>query len=155
MIHVVAKAATWPRRNIARGERFTAVRADEGRRCLVVARAMHQLERRALGKLSPPIAPLHEREEHRKEVKPLFGESVFLSSARTSDVLSNKDLLVNKLVQTVRQDVASDAQVIQHFGESPATEEDLTNNEQCPPLADDLEGLRDGALHVLKAHSFH
>ena len=76
-------------------------------------------------------------------------------TARTSDVLSNKDLLVNKLVQTVRQDVASDAQVIQHLGESPATEEDLTNDEQCPPLAYDLKGLSDGALHVLKADSLH
>ena len=140
MAHVVTKAAPWPRSNVASGQGFAAVGADESRRCLVVARAMHQLERRALGKLPPPIAPLHERQEHRKEVKPLFRESVFLSSARTSDVLSKKDLLVNKLVQTVGQDVASDAQVIQHFGESPATEEDLTNDKQCPPLADTATG---------------
>src|SRR4051794_28640645 len=112
---------------------------------------MHQLERCTVGKLPPLVAPLHQGEKHGKEVKSLLRETVFVASASTNDFVSNEDLLIDKLVQTVRQDVASDPQIIQHLGESPATEEDLTNDEQCPPLADDLEGLCDGALHILEA----
>src|SRR2546430_2045589 len=96
VIHVVTKAAAGPRRNIARGQRFAAVGADEDWPGLVVARAMNQFGRRAVGELPPPVAPLHQCYEHREELTTLFSEPVLVSCTGTGDVVSNEDLLVDK-----------------------------------------------------------
>jgi hypothetical protein len=61
----------------------------------------------------------------------------------------------HEVFQPLRQHVAGDAETLLEVVEPGDAEERVSHDQHRPPLADDLEALRDRAAHVLEALSSH
>jgi hypothetical protein len=65
--------------------------------------------------------------------------------------LLREDVLGDQLPQAVRQDVARDAQVVAEVREAADAEERLADDEERPPVPDEVEGAGDRARHRVEA----
>jgi hypothetical protein len=63
--------------------------------------------------------------------------------------------VVDEVRQPLVQHVARDAEALLEVVEARHAEEGVADDQHRPPLADDLESLRDRAVHVRKALAFH
>ena len=128
--------------------------ADSDEICDVAALAVHQLEGRPVWR-PPAVAPLPERDDHGPQVAALFGEDV-VEARRTlavGDPLEHA--LVDEVGEPLVEDVAGDAKSFLELVEPCHTHEGVADDQQAPPLADDLQALADGAVHLPEAGSLH
>src|SRR5205807_5796416 len=95
------------------------------------------------------------RRDHMPQVASLVGQSV---------VEPRRMLAVGNLHQDTRryqprealvEDVARDPETFLHLVKARDAEEHVANYQQRPPLTDDLEALRDRAVHLGEALAFH
>jgi hypothetical protein len=135
-------------------EGLAAVRADRHGRDDVPAGRVLGLHRRTAGR-RPPIAPLSHGHHHVPQVAALDGEPVI--RARRVIGVGNplEDLVVDEVVQALREDVAGNAQAGLEVIEARHAEEGIPDDEQAPPFPHELQALSDRAGRVLKAGPSH
>lgn len=120
----------------------------------MTALTMHQLQRGSV-RGSPPIAPLPQRDDHGPQVAALFREHVV--EARRALAVGDpfEHTLVDEMGQPLLEHVAGDAQAFLELVKSCHTHKGVPDDQQAPPLADDLEALADGAVHLTETGSLH
>ena len=120
----------------------------------MAALTVHQLERRTI-RSSPAVAPLSKRDDHRPQIAALFGEDVVV--ARRMLVVGHplEDAFVDEVGEALVEHVAGDAKPFLEVVETRHAHEGVANDQQAPPLADDLQALADGAVHLPEAGSLH
>jgi hypothetical protein len=57
--------------------------------------------------------------------------------------------------ESLVQDISRNAQPLLELVEAGNAQEDVTQDQHRPPLADHFEALRDGAMHLGEAFAFH
>lgn len=115
---------------------------------------MYQLQRRPVWR-SPAVAPLPQSDDHWPQVAALFREDVV--EARRMLVVGDpfEHALVDEMGQSLVEHVAGDTQAFLELIEPCHSHEGVTDDQQAPPLADDLEALADGAVHLPETGSLH
>jgi len=87
------------------------------------------------------------------EVNALLGQAILLKP--TVKRVLHKHPMFKKGVEPVGEDLLADAEVLTNLFESAHSEEDVAHDEQRPPLANNVQRLGDGAIHVVERCSLH
>ena len=66
-----------------------------------------------------------------------------------------EDAFVDEVGEALVEHVAGDAEAFLEVVETCHAHEGVANDQQAPPLADDLQALADGAVHLPEAGSLH
>lgn len=103
----------------------------------------------------PSITPAHQGGEYREQLEPSVGQHVLVPLGMVLVRLPLKDSMSDEALQAVGQHVAGEAYVCLEVIEPANPPKRFSQDEGCPPFADDLEGSGDGAGHVRKARSAH
>ena len=91
--------------------------------------------------------PAAEREHDRDELLSVLGELVDVRRRGGWQLAARDDPVALELTQPLAEDVRRDTrQAVTQIGESPRTEDELSQHEQRPALADEVEGAGDAAL---------
>ena len=114
----------------------------------VAAVSVLEQQRFTPGAEDPLVAPLTQRGEHWPQRTTLFGEDVVVAAAPLVVDAALEQARFHEGVETVGEDVARDAEPIDEVVEAAHTEEAVTQDQQRPPLTDDLESLGHRAVHV-------
>jgi hypothetical protein len=92
---------------------------------------------------NPLVPPLAERREDRPKRAAFFGEDVIETCPSLVIRPTLKHAGVDEPVETVRQDIASNAETPHEFVEAANAEERVAEDEQRPPLTYNVEGPGD------------
>src|SRR5690606_15058530 len=103
----------------------------------------------------PLVAPLPEGHHHRPQGGALPGEHVDVPAARLVVAAALHDPGLAEGVQPVREDVAGDAETTLEVVEPGHAEQGVADDQERPPLADDLERAGDRAVHVRERSPAH
>jgi acyl-CoA thioesterase len=103
----------------------------------------------------PLISPLPERRQHGPKGTALVREDVVETSPGLVIGAAFKHSGVNQPAEAVRQDVAGDPETLHEVVEAADAEEGVAHDEQGPPLAYDLQGLGDRAIHLRERNLAH
>jgi hypothetical protein len=87
----------------------------------------------------PPLSPVHEEREHRKEVQALVGQPVGIPIGVAA--VAGEDAEREEPAQPFAEDAGGDAQLVLKIGEPPDPQEGRHQQHGAPPVAEDLEGL--------------
>ena len=98
--------------------------------------------------VDPLVAPLAKRGDHGPQGAAFVGEQVVVAAPGLVVRTTFEDPCRDEGVESVAEDVARDPQALDEVVESADSEEGVAQDQQGPPLADQFEGLGDGALHV-------
>lgn len=120
----------------------------------MAALAMYQLQRGSV-RGSPAVAPLPQCDDHGPQVAALFREDVVEAGRALAVGDPFEDALVDEMGQSLVEHVAGDAQSFLELVETCDTHEGVADDQQAPPLADDLQALADGAVHLPETGSLH
>ena len=120
----------------------------------VAALAVHQLEGWAIWR-SPAVAPLPKCDDHWPEVAALFGQDIV--EARGTLVVGNplEHAFVDEMGEPSVEHVAGDAEAFLEFVETCDAQEGVADDQEAPPLTNDLQALADGAVHLPETRSLH
>ena len=91
------------------------------------------------------VPPLHQGQEADAELTPLRGEVILEALGALAVAHAFEDAFGNEAAESIGEDVAGDAKAPKQLVEAVVPEHDVTNDEQRPPVADDLERASDGA----------
>lgn len=96
----------------------------------------------------PFVAEPPHCEEDVEEIPALVGEPVLMARwvVLVGDCL--QDAVGDQLLQPVRKDVAGDLQVALEVVEAADAKEDVADDQQCPSIADNVDGAGDDAVEV-------
>lgn len=113
-----------------------------------LATALPVLEghRRAVGPDEMPVAPLHQSDDHRPQVEPLFGQAVLVARGMFLIGTAVDQLRCHEPLEPVLENVAGDPEVAPEVVETMDPHHQLADHEQRPSLADECEGAGDAAL---------
>jgi hypothetical protein len=101
------------------------------------------------------IAPHLQHREDGHEVKSGLGQ-VIGGSARAIGVrLPADEALFLQQAESVGEDLTGDSKAVLELIKALHAAAQVAQHEQRPPPADDLQGLRDGAVHVAEADPLH
>ena len=117
-------------------------------------RLVDHLERRPVGR-RVGVAPLAHGREHRPQVPALGGEPVVGAGRVVAVGNLRQDARLDQPGEALVEDVAGDPQALLELVEAGDAEEGVADDQQRPPLADHLEALGHGAVHVGEALAFH
>ena len=105
-------------------------------------------ERLVAGAVDPLVAPLAQRGHDGPQGAALVGEEVVVAAAGLVVGAAFQDAGGDEGVEPVGEHVARDPEALDEVVEAADAEERVAQDQQGPPLADDLEGLGDRAVHV-------
>src|SRR5580693_2716529 len=132
------------RPGVAGAEGFAAGLADDLRGELVAAVVLHD-QRRPVVAGQVLVAPAHQGDDDRVQVAARGGQ-VVLEAGRVLGVRpALEDSGADQGAQAGGQGVARRPGLADHLVEPPVAEEDLADGQQCPLLADDIQGASDRA----------
>src|SRR6266542_1960046 len=124
--------------DVVAGERCRAGRADDGRDGVVAAGPVREQHRGPAGG-SPAVSPGDQCHQRRHEVDGLGCRQVFVAVWMLLVAVALDHALIDEGVQPCLEDVAGDADVVVDLVEAIPAEADVPQDQQRPPLADDLE----------------
>ena len=96
----------------------------------------------------PFISPLRKREDDWGQFLALFGELVLIIGGPIAGCDFGEDAAVHQLIETNRECVFGDPQRRLEVCETSRAEHGVTDDQQGPPGSNQVEGARNGALHV-------
>jgi hypothetical protein len=102
---------------------------------------------RLVGKM--PVAPLHQGDQRDGELAPLLRQLVLETRRSLAVGGSLQDPFVDQPGEAVTEDVSRDTEALLELVEAPQPEEDVSHDQERPPLADELERARDRAVLAL------
>ena len=98
--------------------------------------------------VDPLVTPLAQRGHDRPQGAALVGEEVVVAAAAFVVGATLEDPGGDEGVESDREDVAGDPEALDEVLEAADAEERVAQDQQRPPLADDLQRLGDRAVHV-------
>jgi hypothetical protein len=87
----------------------------------------------------PAVAPLADRGDRRDQILAHRGQLVLVTRAVHARVDPHQHAVLDQVLETRRQHVARDRQVLGELREPAHAEERLAHHQQRPPVAQDLE----------------
>src|SRR5262249_13975363 len=96
----------------------------------------------------PLVGPLAQCGQHGQQRLALVGQAVFEAVPLAAHVHALEDPVIDEMLESGRENVLGDAEVALEVAEAPETEEGVADDEQGPPVPEDLEGLTDPAIHL-------
>src|ERR1700730_8482191 len=115
------------------------------------ASAVAEPNRRALFRPDPPVAPGGQGHEHGHQVAAGVGERVLVAGRALAVPVTFNDAVVDQRVQTGRQQVSRDLEVVGELVEARQAQVKVSQDERRPPVANHLEASGHGAVHAGKA----
>src|SRR5687768_13719556 len=113
-------------------------------------------ERMALHQLRRARAPTAEGHDHALEIRAPFGELVHPRGGGRREFAAADDPRFLQLLEALGEDVRADArQTGAEVGETLRTEDQLANDQEGPPLADEVEGVGRRASIFVAASGCH
>src|SRR5262249_9390922 len=95
------------------------------------------------------VAPLPEAGVRDLQVAPLLGEPGLVARGPRAVADALEDSLVDEPVESFGEHVAGNPEALLKLLEAAKSEEGVTDDQERPALADDLESARDGAVLAL------
>jgi len=105
--------------------------------------------------IHPFIAPLLHGYEDGKKGLATFGQDVFLTLAADSDLFTDHDAVLDKLVEAVCEDVLRDTSAVMEVTEAPGALHGVPHYEECPPVTNLVQSLCNGTRHFIEAFPTH
>jgi hypothetical protein len=136
------------RARVARGDLGGALRTGQRGVRRVAAGFVDQHARRRVARsvARVAIAPLQQRDQHRIEVASFFGERVFEARRMLLIGTPLEDAGVREAFEPRGQDVGGDGERRLEVVEAALAQKHVAQDQQRPPVADDVERARDRAL---------
>lgn len=134
---------------------LVAVVAGHHGRGPVAAGKVFDVEWFVAGPEDPFVAPLAQCGEDRPERPAFVGEYVVVATASLVIGMAFEYSAGDECVEAGGEHVAGDAESLDEVLETPDPEKCVADDEQCPPISDDLERLGDRAVDVGKRSSTH
>jgi hypothetical protein len=103
----------------------------------------------------PPVTPLSERDDRRKQVFSLFGQGVFMTLGIAGDWPTLKDSSVDEFFKPRRQKIAGNSNSLLEVIKATDAGKRLTQYEQTSPFSDLINRTRQRAIGVSPAISLH
>ena len=97
---------------------------------------------------APLVTPPHHRHECWAEGTTLGRESILVAKRALLIRRLLDDFRFDEETETIGEQIPSDPEVFLDAREAPDPSEEITNNEQCPPVADEVERPLDRAILV-------
>src|SRR5216684_3764512 len=101
------------------------------------------------------LAPLPQRDQHRKYPAPLRGQQIFLIGAAVGGGRRRQDAALHQGTQPHGEDILRQADAFLKFAEAAFSQEGLADDQQRPPVAERVQRSRDRAFRLFKAGAFH
>ena len=106
---------------------------------------MGEHDRRAGVLAEVTVSPAHQGDQSGGEVEAPGGQAVLVPDGPDVVGAAFEHAVVDQLLEPVGEDVASDAEVAMQVLEATDAAERVTQDQERPAVADDLEGAGDGA----------
>src|SRR6202165_4403914 len=101
------------------------------------------------------LAPLPQRDQHRKYPAPLGGHQIFLIGAAVGGGRRRQDAALHQRAQPHGEDILRQADAFLKFAEAALSQEGVADDQQRPPVAERVQRSRDRAFRLFKAGAFH
>src|SRR4029079_15391527 len=99
-------------------------------------------DQRRLTACKPIVAPAQHRDQRAVEILTLFGQRILITLGQILIFATVQDSFCDQPVESVGQDVRSDAKLVLRVVEAPYTEERFTNDHETPAVANHFQRLR-------------
>ena len=115
---------------------------------VLAAVALHQLQGAAVRVRGIGIAPLHQREQRKRQIAALAGQPILMASALPFVAVRKlfENLMLDQAGQPLRQNFARHAKLVLHRLEPRHAIERLAQHEHGPAVADLIERADQGAI---------
>src|SRR5580704_14569270 len=101
------------------------------------------------------LSPFAQGRDDAAQRTALLGDDVLLISAAVGGGLELEDAVLHQLAQPSSEDVLCHPEALLEFAESFQTGERISQDKKSPPLADEIEGPRDGTIRCFHAFVPH
>jgi hypothetical protein len=97
---------------------------------------------------------LPEGDQHQVEALALRGEDVFVKRRAVARRLKREDAVIREFAEPVREDVLGEPQPALELAKPSFARQGVADNQQRPPVADDIQRPGDGAGAVCQVRPF-
>ena len=101
------------------------------------------------------VCPLGEGDQHRLQGTALIGQDILLPGAAVGGRLQAQDAFIHQHFQPPGEHVFGDTEVFLEFAKTAHPAQSIADDQQRPPVADNVEGAGDRATAVLQTGTFH
>src|SRR5712671_5995521 len=101
------------------------------------------------------LAPLPQRDQHRKYPAPLRGQQIFLIGAAVGGGRRRQDSALHQRAQPHGEDILRQADAFLKFAEAALSQEGVADDQQRPPVAERVQRSRDRAFRLFKTGASH
>jgi hypothetical protein len=97
----------------------------------------------------PLVSEMPHCKKHVKEISSLVGEPILVTRRVVLIRDRLQDPVGDELLESVGEDIARNLEIALEVVEPPYAEEHVANDQQRPPVTDDVDGAGDDAVEVL------
>ncbi len=103
----------------------------------------------------PLVSPFAKRRQDRKEGFAALRQSILVAGSLSADVDPFENSVIDEMLQTPAQDVSCDAEMALEVREATQAEKRVPDDQEAPPVADDVEAASDGAILIIESGPTH